>query len=533
MPLYDYGRIVKFNRDADGLLTEKATDNHSVITSLATFTQDSNGSLVSSTHPLGTDTYQRNGRKQVTRQTWYDLKSAYFTYDIAGRLSSLNYPDGSLAVYTYDSRDRITNIAWKGQTLQTQYDGVGNILQETRSNGITTSVTSDKNSMPIRINHYTSVNTLFDLQCSRNVIGSVTSCNKTGTVGDWSPVLTAENTSTQYKYDRSFTIDKLRGQTAATDVSGNQTAIPGPRAFSGTFDFQNLLTDWNTSNSSNAAVYDGQNRLIQWTRGSIIRKFHYDDKNRLLFETDAGNTVTAMWLYRGKQVVAMADSNGVYFYHNDLSANVTFLSNSSGNIAAAYRYLPFGLQTESMSTVRNPFTFVGSYGVLDLGEGLYYMRRRTYDAKTHAFLSNDPSGTGVTANAREYAGNNPVNWIDPGGLVFMRAGWQVKDRDNTPQGNSSLFPKGCRILPDAFDALLSSAGKYGDFFARMKLAKHIAEDDYGKVVEDLAGIAVGAASSSLGVMLNFMIIPNNGNRPSPYSDFTSPEFTLPEFTIDN
>ncbi len=135
----------------------------------------------------------------------------------------------------------------------------------------------------------------------------------------------------------------------------------------------------------NSVVYDGQDRLIQWTRGTSIRNFHYDEHNRLLFETNAVNAITAMWLYRGNQVVAMADSNGTYFYHTDLNGNVSFLSDASGGVAAAYSYLPFGLQTVPVDTIHNPFTFVGSFGVLDLGEGLYYMQSRTYDARTHAF----------------------------------------------------------------------------------------------------------------------------------------------------
>jgi RHS repeat-associated protein len=534
-----------------------------------------NGAVTSSTHPLGTDSYVRNVRGQVTQQTWHDLLSAWFVYDNnSGRLATLNYPDGSLAVYTYDSRGRITGITWKGQTLQTQYDGVGNILLETRSNGISTSVSSDRNSMPIRINHYSSTKTLFDLQCIRNSTGSVTSCSKTGTAGTWSPALTGESTSTQYKYDRSFTIDTRRGQTALTDVSGNQTSIPGPRALSGTYDFQNLLTSWNTNNSNNAVVYDGQNRLIQWTRSGTVRKFHYDSHDRLLFETNTANTITAMWLYRGKQVVAMADSNGVYFYHNDLSANVSFLSDESGEITASYRYLPFGLQTGSVSSVKNPFTFVGSHGVLDLGEGLYYMRSRTYDAVTQAFLSNDPLGTGITANAREYANNNPVNWIDPDGRSGCQSGYSrdgvaepyqfSNDQVGVPYTKPSYYTKrpdnrdqwsadSMKCATSSLENAVGSMKNGGTVFSAYQVTKKLRQGKYADAAFDAGAMGIGAVNPVAGAMTMFMGASQCGEKDdaaeaaliqkfkddpnSYYNKHTkkSPsynDFTIPEFTLD-
>ncbi len=574
MPFFDYERILDFSRDADGLLTEKSSNINSTVTSLATFTRDANGSLTSTTHPLGTDTYQRNGRKQVTRKTWYDTKIADFNYGITGRLASLEYPDGSLAVYTYDSRGRTTNIAWKGQTLQTQYDGVGNIIRETRSNGITSDVSSDKNSRPIRIHHHTATGSLFDLQCSRNANGLITTCSKSGTASSWTPILTAENTNTQYKYDHSFTIDTRNGQSASTDVNGNQTTIPGSRGFTGTFDFQNLLISWDANTISNTAIYDGQNRLIQWTRGSVIRKFHYDSQDRLLFETDENDTITAMWLYRGKQIVAMTDNNGLYFYHNDLSANVTFLSDEAGEIVATYRYLPFGLQTESVSTVRNPFTFVGSYGVLDLGDSLYYMRSRTYDAMTQAFLSNDPLGMGVTTNAREYANNNPINWMDPDGRSSCQAGYSLDgvaesyqfsaDQTGEPYVKKPYYsrrPQSGQWSADSMKcatttlANVAGANKaYGSSAGAYQIANKLRQGNYVDAAFDAGASAIGKAHPIAGAMTMFMganqcgekddaaeaaLIQKFKNDPNSYYNKHSKkspsygDFTIPPFTLDD
>lgn len=568
----DYWMKINFRRDVDGLLTGKDIHDGSStpVVPIASFSRNLNGFLSSSTHRLGTDTYLRNGRNQVTRQTWHDNRVMDFSYNVAGKLSSLTYPDNSTATYTYDTQGRITNISWKGSSLQMQYDSVGNITREIRSNGINTDVSSDKNSQPLGVRHYTSEQTLFDLQCTRNSHGLIAGCTKSGETISWSPVLTAENTNTQYKYDHSFTIETRNGQSASTDLAGNQSLIPGNRAFSGTFDYQNLLTDWTTIVGTNNAVYDGHNRLVKWTRGSVVRNFHYDEQDRLLFETDGSNTLKSMWLYRGKQIVAMADTNGVYFYHNDLSANVAFLSDGAGHIVANYLYLPFGLQTESWSNVSNPFTFVGSFGVIDLNEGLYYMRSRTYDATTQAFLSNDPIGMGVTANAREYARNNPVNWIDPDGqcgfLTEYSAEGETRPRvgaafDNKtyneptyqyepPKSNGGSGP--C-LMDTVWNVATSLNGAYGNAAGAVQISNKLRKGEYGDAFYDGAGMIAGAISRGAGVLPMFMGANSCGevsdkaeadeiekfkNDPNSYWNQhkkitpTPYEFTLPPFSID-
>ena len=566
----DHWKKINYSRDADGLLTGKDVDGSPV----ATFVRDDNGMLAASTHALGTDSYSRNGRGQVTLQTWYDDKQVTFGYDGAGRLDSLVYPDGSPALYNYDSRGRIIKITWKGQTFDTGYDPVGNIVKEIRSNGITTDIANDKNSMPVRVHHHAIGQEYLDLQGVRNAGGLITRIQKLGDVLTWVPQLISESTDATFTYGHSFTVVSRNGEPATTDIAGNQTSIPGSRAFTGTYNFLDLLTDWTASGTSNSAVYDGQRRLVQWTRNGEIRNFHYDETGRLLFETNHADDVTAAWLYRENQIIAMADSNGIYSYHTDLSGNVSFLSDTSGAVIARYGYLPFGLQTSSMATVNNPFTFVGAFGVIDLDDGLYYMGSRTYDAVIRAFLSNDPIGMGVTVNAREYAKNNPVNWIDPDGRQSHRysgvssmirpgpdmagGGYKPPARKQTLREMRGLPPEaaGGGIDPCVIDALWNTAcsdKKYGTAAGVMKVMDDLRKGSYGDALYDAVGTGLGKANPYAGAVSSFMkanpaglppdkeaaLIQKAKNDPNSYYNQhrkhspSSGEFTLPPFSLDD
>lgn len=55
----------------------------------------------------------------------------------------------------------------------------------------------------------------------------------------------------------------------------------------------------------------------------------------------------------------------------------------------------------------------------DNDAGLYYNRARWYDASNGHFISEDPIGFGDGSNVYRYAGNDPVNFRDPSGLVLQ------------------------------------------------------------------------------------------------------------------
>ena len=73
---------------------------------------------------------------------------------------------------------------------------------------------------------------------------------------------------------------------------------------------------------------------------------------------------------------------------------------------------------------RQPFKYVGQYGVMAEPNGLYDMRARYDDLDVGRFISEDPLGFGGgDINLYAYVQNNPVNRIDPLGLQAGDCGW--------------------------------------------------------------------------------------------------------------
>ncbi len=102
-----------------------------------------------------------------------------------------------------------------------------------------------------------------------------------------------------------------------------------------------------------------------------------------------------------------------------------------------YSYSPYGVVDGRLELQPQPFTYVGQFGVMDEGNGVYYMRARYYDPSVGRFISEDPIGFGGgDVNLYSYALNNPINFIDPEGLCR----WPNFDESIIPPNNKGGSP---------------------------------------------------------------------------------------------
>jgi RHS repeat-associated protein len=405
------GSTVDFVYDPEGRIIQKK-HNGSVFSA---YGYDNDGNLISLDDRTGRTTCSRDACGQVSAITYPDGKTVSFTYDPEGRATSVRYPDGTDVVYAYDSRGRIVSARWGSGDVRFTYDRSGNITGMDRSNGIETSCRYMADNRPAEIRHARGSELLAHLQYTRDANRNVTE----------------ERAFLPFQPDPAPRVFSARCNRIGQIVSWDA------RAF--TYNAGGCLTGDGTGQWE--AAYDQENRLIRVVRDGRVQEYtfnglgqrtgilseagnrtlHYDIFGRLLFETDPQGAVVSCYIYAGSHLIArQRPGAGPGFYHFDKTGNTIFITGAAGKVEAAYAYDTHGMASTSvmLNPDKNPFTFVGMYGVMDDGEGLYLMNRRHFDAVTGRFLQRDPVGIQGGLNLYAYAGNNPVTIIDPEGTDF-------------------------------------------------------------------------------------------------------------------
>lgn len=118
-----------------------------------------------------------------------------------------------------------------------------------------------------------------------------------------------------------------------------------------------------------------------------------------------------------------------FYYTSDHLSTAQLIVNGLGEVVWQGNYSPFGEVDVVVNEIDSKFRFPGQY--FDSETGLYYNWHRFYDPVTGRYISADPIGLAGGINLYAYVGGNPVNAVDPKGLV----GYWVPiepDKDLTP-----------------------------------------------------------------------------------------------------
>ncbi len=214
-------------------------------------------------------------------------------------------------------------------------------------------------------------------------------------------------------------------------------------------------------------VWNGRYQLTDVrTNGVVAERYGYDPLGRRAWTFDG--TATNWHMYDGAQVVADVDATGglvrtyvwgpgidnllamtvyggtgaspsVFYAVKDHLGTVQALVNSDGAVVESYRFDVWGrvlgifdssgapLAT-SHSPLGNRYLWQGRG--FSWQTGLYYFRARWYDPVTGRWLSNDPIGINGGLNQYVFAGNDPVNNVDPFGTC---------DHDKSEVGKTLLI----------------------------------------------------------------------------------------------
>jgi RHS repeat-associated protein len=370
-----------------------------------------------------------------------------YTYDAASNRTGLQAPDGSTTTYGYDILNRLTDqtSSWAGHFVF-GYDDVSRRTSLTRPNGLNTSYSYDNLSRLLSVLHQQGANTVdgavytYDNAGNRNskqnLLNGVTENYIYDAIYQLKQVTQQATTTESYTYDAvgnrlsslnvaTYSYDSSNhlnsssdGVSYTYDNNGNtltKTDASGTAQYA--WDFENRLTSVTLPGSGGVVTfkYDPFGRRIQKSSATGTTDFAYDGANIIAELNPAGAIIAKYAQGEGiDQPLAMARNGVTALYDGDGLGSITSLYDSAGAQAATYNFTSFGTTTPTGSLF-NPFQYTGREW--DSETGLFYYRARYYDQGTGRFVSEDPMSFKGGINFYSYTINNPINFVDPSGLL--------------------------------------------------------------------------------------------------------------------
>ena len=154
---------------------------------------------------------------------------------------------------------------------------------------------------------------------------------------------------------------------------------------------------------------------VEWTSGS----------NSIASRTAASTPASLSYLV-GHQLLGYEENGAFRYFLTDSLSTVRDVLDEEGEVIQSYEFGEFGLPLPGSglgTATTSPKTFVGGHSVHDdlADSGLFYMRQRYYDPGLGRWLNADPIGFRGGLNLYNYVGQNPVNGVDPSGLIDPRS----------------------------------------------------------------------------------------------------------------
>lgn len=414
-------------QEAGAIKDLSITQNNIAIGNAATYVYDDSGRLRKVIYGSTTYTYDYKPSTNLIATVTLSVggsvvTSTSYNYESnTGRLSGVTTTAGSATLYsagyTYNNNDQratetVSQLSADNSTTASHGWTFGYDVRDELN-----SITKTSDSSAVSAFHYDGVGNETD-------IGSLNSVN--------------QYTSFSYNARGDLTDDGT--QTYTFDLKDRLTAVTPDSPASGS---QKL-----------SLAYDGQDRLIQksvygwdatlnggaggWSAApSGVRQYVYDG-SLLIGELDGNNNLIARYVWgQGGAAGGLAlviDLSGssplVYQPLCDASGNVVSLINSAtGSVAATYSYDAYGNTTASGSAAGVCSLRFG--GMIYLPEAkLYVSSTRVYNPTLYRWLTPDTIDYGGGYNLYAYAGDDPINNVDPTGTATEKITYDYADDSN-------------------------------------------------------------------------------------------------------
>ena len=426
------GNIVTYTYDGLDRITEANYPDGSII-----YNYDRTN-LIGTTDKAGkATTFEYDSLDRLTKVIYPNGHTVQYGYDAVSNRTSITYPNNWMVSYSYDWADRLTRVTgWNNNNTLYMYDAAGNlILTNNLPYGITTSYSYDNADRLISLETKKSDDSVIcSYQYTLDAVGNKTAVSAVEPV---EPNLSFLDVN--YTYNQDNQLLTANEATFQYDDNGNLTQkTKDANTTTYMCDYDNRLVALSTPDSNYLYKYDTLGNRIVKTKDSVTTNYLWDTNRKLpqaLTEADDNNNITCYYIY-GHGLIAKIPVQEwgpyePYYYHYDGLGNTVAITDEESIIVNKYAYTPFGELAAIEESIPNPFRYVGRYGVMDDENGLLYMRARYYDPGSGRFISMDPILFMGGPNFYSYVSNNPLNFIDPLGLLESTS--NVQQETKPPQ----------------------------------------------------------------------------------------------------
>ncbi|MES9825800.1 MAG: RHS repeat-associated core domain-containing protein [Candidatus Thiodiazotropha endolucinida] len=316
------------------------------------------------------------------------LKLSY-QYDEQGRITGIDY-NGMLQSYDYDLFGRLTRAETKLGRYRYNYDSLGNRTQKQHTDQAGNTATQE--------NHYPDP-------------------------GKGNRLLSQQNEETQhYRYNPSGSPEQIGERRYEYDA--HQRPVRLYRVDPEQPDKKTFVAEYAYNR------FGERIKKVVYTNSKRPKVTYYlYDSHQLTAEADDNGKVTAQYLYQQHRPTIKLEGKTAYAIHTDHLVAPRAVTDEDQQIVWSADYSPFGLIQIKQQQITLNLRLPGQYE--DQESGTYYNYQRDYDPDVGRYLTSDPIGLKGGLNTYAYVGGNPLNSIDPFGLLLFAFDGTWIDRDST------------------------------------------------------------------------------------------------------